>query len=406
MKRAAWATLLLLCNPALVVGSQSGSSDVPTMTATEEKKRVPKDEDEKRKQEEAERAKHAATESNDDASCWGMCFFDAIGSLFSSDENTTEVSQLGPTGATSEGLGVLGSGVLLRADSLQATLPLWSGPGGAAWGHAIVATLTPGTPVDVTNRTVLEEHAWLEVQTRSSEPVVGWVPASTVDWVSDFVPVQTTAQPAAVAPPPVARPPSGLVLGVDLSFSGLAGPADVRGEYKVFVRGGVHAVFPLGNTFQMGLGAGYGEADGEPQYDYEYLGDTRRDSPHNSRVQISDMELRVGQYMQVRSRGRFYWGVGVVYNWVRESADVDTYSLPSGLPLASSHVSKSRWRWGADFAAGGSYLVSDRTHAGLQARVFWIPWEGERLESLTLDHIGKRTIVGVGVCGTLSFDVF
>ena len=91
---------------------------------------------------------------------------------------------------------------------------------------------------------------------------------------------------------------------------------------------------------------------------------------------------------------------------MRESADIDVLSLPSELPLGSTSISQSRWRWGADVAVGGSYPLVERVHAGLQARVFWIPWDGYQRESLTLDYIGTKTIVGVTIGANVSFDVF
>lgn len=407
----------LLCRAAAVSATPVDYSEPVSLRAEklvalasdEEKKRVPKEEKDKKEQQEEERKRQHHENEKDQGSCWGACFFDFMDALFSDDETETNASPLATDLETGSAVEVLGTGVLLQADSSQSVmLPLWSGPGNEKDGYAVLDALPAGTPVEVTNRQTVEGgETWLEVQTRDGGTVFGWVQASSVDWVSFVVPAETPPElPSPDEHANETRPPFGLVLGADVSYVGLVGPVEVREEYEGGVRFGFNALYATRNTLQVGIGAGYSEANGDPRYNYDYASDTRRDSPTDSQLQIFDANLRLGQYLPVGSKVRIYWGLGAVYYWVKESADIDVLSLPSELPLRTSHASKTRWCWGADTAVGGSYPLAARVHAGLQARVFWIPWDGKRLESLTLDHIGTKTVVGVTVSANVRFDVF
>lgn len=378
----------------------NGGNDLVLALAEDEKKRVPKDEEDKKKT--SEKKTSRKKDDSDDDSCWATCLFDFMGVLFSGDDNETTADGL-VAGDVGSSVRILGSGVLLSADSTQsAALQLWSGPGGEASGYTRRGDLIAGTTVDVLNHTVVEDNEWVEVQTRDGSMMGGWLPASSVDWVEHVAP----SQPVSGQPTIIARRPAGLILGVDLAYFDLAGPLEVREEYKGGAHFGLSVLYVMENTVQVGLSSGYAESDGDPLYNYDYMADMRRDSPTNSRLQIVDTTLRLGQYLQVGSKAIIDWSLGAVYYWVRESADIDVLSLPSGLPVRSVHISNTRWRWGADVVLGTSYLVATGVHVGIQARGFWIPWAGRGLESLTLDFIDKKTVVGVAIGATVRFDAF
>lgn len=414
MNRSVWCASALLCGFA-TIGTTPMARSEPALHSTkglvalatqDEKKRVPKDDEEEKKQEETEKTAYQH-EDDDEGACWGACFFGFLDALFSSDESEIDENPLASDLDALSGMGMLGTGVLVPAGTSQAArLPLWSGPGGEDYGYAVLDTLPAGTPVEVLNRHVVEDEAWLEVKTRDGGPIFGWVQAPLVDWVSVVVPEPPPELASSDEAPKIFRDPFGLVLGADVSYVALVGPVEVREEYKGGVRFGLEALYASRNTVQVGIGAGYSEANGDPLYNYDYASDTRRDSPTDSRLQIFDAHLRLGQYLPAGSGVRIYWGIGAVYYWVKESADIEVLSLPSELPLGTSHASKTRWCWGADVTLGVSYPVAPRVHAGLQTRVNWIPWNGKQVESLTLDHIGKKTVVAVTVGANVRFDVF
>ena len=405
-------------------------------SAEEEKKRVPKDKDKDRETKPAG-DKEARTETKEDEGGWASCIFDLIANALCSGGGESESSN--PMVPTMEGQAAatasmeaarsaaVGQGVIQHPDSLQTPVQVWDGPGGAERGYLLVGALIHGTKVEVTSTRSFEIGDWVAVRTRDLEPLSGWVPAQHVDWVAanpgPLVPVTmapgmggpagagatapgTPGSQAGGGPNWEASAPHGLALWSDLSYIYAAGPWEVRDEYR---NGGgrfsVNALLVPAGSLQLSLGLGYAEARGHPQYDYETA--TRRDVPITSRLRMFDIGLRVGQYAQVlSSRARVYWGAGPVFYWVRESADLEAYELPSGSPLGPRHESLHRSRLGADVALGASFQIANKVHVGGLARAFVIPWYAQRSKSLPLDFIGKKSIAGFGISLILAFDAF
>jgi hypothetical protein len=215
-------------------------------------------------------------------------------------------------------------------------------------------------------------------------------PDSTQELTSHEPSISTPT--ASAEPPPLDR----FVLLGALSWS-KTGPSDLWDEYR---NGGFRLelnpfrVMPSG--LQFGLTLGFETYQGEPEF--EYTTSTRLESPTSSTLEFFSVGARAGQYFALGGGGgHLYWGVGPVLFWVQESADLDIYEMPSRTYLTSSETSLERWRMGGDAAFGMNWWASPGLRLGFLTRLFVIPWEGQEVESLTLDFLGKRSLVGFSI---------
>ncbi len=188
--------------------------------------------------------------------------------------------------------------------------------------------------------------------------------------------------------------------------AGKCGPSAVWGEYKDGGwRLGIGAAKLFANNLQSGLSVGFTQLDGEPLFEYESA--TQLDSPSNSRIRIVDIGWRTGQYLGL-SQGAFvlHWSVGPALYWVKERADLRVYSLPDLDILEDRRETLERWRVGGDFVFGMNWRQDSGPNIGFVTRCFVIPWAGEELRSLTLDYIGKRSVIGFTIGFAVSHDGF
>ena len=380
----------------------------------DEKKRVPKEED----KEKSEKPPPPPPPADDEdgggfwGACLGSCVADFFSNLFGADEEVAATPIVGTVVVPGVGTGSgveIGHGYIQNLDSLQTLVQLWDGPGGAERGFVAVAFLPPGSEVGVLEARSFDAGDWVQVQTTSGVLVRGWVQAEHVDWATYPPAPETGANPPDGTLASSTWTPLGtqtVAFMTDISWFYLAGPREVREEYEDGgLRFGLGAVITPASSFQMTLGFGYGEAPGEPLYDYETA--TTIDSPYDSRLQIFDASLRFGQYTAPHGgRTRLYWGLGPALYWVKESADIEIFSASTGLPLGERQEEHSWVRFGADLALGLSYEVTSRLHFGALVRGIWVSWDAEAQESLTLDFIGDKSLAGFGIGLSLAYDAF
>jgi hypothetical protein len=218
-------------------------------------------------------------------------------------------------------------------------------------------------------------------------------------------------------PPPVAFMPVEEVVELPpprsrfalLSFLGWGknGPSTVSEEYGGgAVRFGLTGLWATASSFQVGLTLGYAAGSGDPKFNYETT--SRRDSPTGSNVYVFDAAVRAGQYLRIGGKDtRLYWGVGPALFWVKERADLEVYTLPDEKYVGKERVSLEKWRVGGDAAVGMDWSIGNSgARLGFLTRFFVIPWTSEGKKSLTLDFIGKRSIVGFNLGLAAGFDGF
>jgi len=186
---------------------------------------------------------------------------------------------------------------------------------------------------------------------------------------------------------------------------GPIGPAELADEYHSGAwRVAVNSMGVMDNA-QVGLVLGLQLASGEPLFDYATS--SQLDVPSNSRLTIFDIGLRVGQYVSPGGGNlRIYWGLGPELFWVKESADLELYSLPGRDLLSAEKVSLQKWRFGGDVAFGLDWRVGGDLRLGFQTRFYLISWSSDEVESLTTDFIGKQAITGFNFGLTIGYDGF
>jgi len=197
---------------------------------------------------------------------------------------------------------------------------------------------------------------------------------------------------------------AGFRLALDLSLWGFAGPSALVDEYMN--TGGRYALsgcFNLGGTFEIEVDAGYSHINGKPIFDYETS--TRLESPQSSHIQLFDTGVRFGM-IHVFSSGSpiLRWGLGPRVFWVKETADLKVYSLPGEIYLEDREEALEEWRLGGDIIVSMMWNVGSDFLVGFSTRFFVIPWESSYMKSLTLDHIGNKSVTGWSVGCTVHFN--
>jgi len=211
-------------------------------------------------------------------------------------------------------------------------------------------------------------------------------------------PQQTTAGPA-YAPQPQ---PERVVTPADFSLVLVpswwkSGPSEVWDEYKSGGgRIGVDAYFIPSENFEVGLGVGFAGATGTPLYDY--VTSTRLDSPQKSHLWMVDTGVRAGMIHAFSRKGPFLrWGIGPRLFWVKETADLEVYELPGMVRLEDRKEALEQWRVGGDLAISMLWDTKSSVLLGFTVRMFVIPWNSSYEKSLTLDYIGKKSLVGFDI---------
>lgn len=215
----------------------------------------------------------------------------------------------------------------------------------------------------------------------------GYTASDEPDTDADYAPLPDRPRdPVAIAP---------FDVHLDLSWW-KTGPSALSSEYKY---GGFHSglgsAFALGGTsasaFTLDLEFGFSGARGYPEFDYETA--TRLDSPQRTYLWIVDGGVRFGMTSRASDSALFRWGLGPRVFWVKESADIDVYTMPGMSFVEATTTEHEAWRLGGDIAASMMWGADD-VLMGVAVRAFFIPWKGKGVESLTTDFIGKRTIAG------------
>ncbi|MCK5363786.1 MAG: hypothetical protein KAR22_12490 [Gammaproteobacteria bacterium] len=156
---------------------------------------------------------------------------------------------------------------------------------------------------------------------------------------------------------------------------------------------------------QANLSLGFQNATGTPLFDYETS--SKIDSPQSSQLQIFNLSLRAGHYVDLHDRKVYFtWGVGPALYWVQESAELRVLSLPGEILIEERDEILNKWRVGGDLAFGIDSRFHPRWSIGARTRVYWIPWSSESEMSLTTDFIGKRSLVGYSFGFVINYNVF
>jgi hypothetical protein len=197
--------------------------------------------------------------------------------------------------------------------------------------------------------------------------------------------------------------PADFSLVLDLSWW-KSGPSEVWDEYKDGgVRFAVNGYFIVGENFEIGIDAGYSHAKGYPLFDYE--SSTMLESPQESHLYIFDTGIRAGLIHSFSSHGPFLrWGLGPRLFWVKETADLFAYSLPDLDPLDNRTESLEEWRVGGDLVISMLWATKSSVLVGFSTRLFVIPWDSSYTKALTLDHIGKKNLVGFHIGLAVQFN--
>ncbi|MBU0742078.1 hypothetical protein KKA85_07995 [bacterium] len=197
--------------------------------------------------------------------------------------------------------------------------------------------------------------------------------------------------------------PAAFGLVLDLSWW-RSGPSDVWNEYRHGGgRFGVGGNFLVGGSAEIGIDAAFSWAKGYPLYDYETS--TRLESPQISHLWLLDVGLRAGTIHNLASGGLFLrWGLGPRVYRVKESADLDVYELPGPTDLTYRKETLSAWRLGGDLLFSMLWHTEHEVFVGFSARFFVIPWESAREKSLTLDYIGRKSLVGFSLGLAVQFN--
>ncbi len=190
--------------------------------------------------------------------------------------------------------------------------------------------------------------------------------------------------------------PADFSLVLDLSWW-KSGPSEVWDEYKDGgVRFAVNGYFIVGENFEIGIDAGYSHAKGYPLFDYE--SSTMIESPQVSNLHIFDTGVRAGLIHSFSPHGPFLrWGLGPRLFWVKETADLFVYSVPDLDPLDNRTESLEEWRLGGDLVISMLWDTKSSVLVGFSTRLFVISWDSSYTKALTLDHIGKKNLVGFNI---------
>ncbi len=239
-------------------------------------------------------------------------------------------------------------------------------------------------------------------------------PESTFQPEESPHPYQPTPAPAAeVAGEPEADEPEPERVVVPADFSLVldlsmwkSGPSEVSEEYKDGGgRFGVSAYFIPSENFEVGVDIGVAAAQGRPLYDYETS--TRLESPQISHLWMIDSGLRFGMIHTFSQKGPFLrWGLGPRVYWVKENATLEVYELPSMIRLEDTKDALEAWRLGGDLSVSMLWDTNSSVLVGFSMRLFVVPWESSFTHSLTLDHIGKKSLVGFNLGLAIHFNGF
>jgi len=226
-----------------------------------------------------------------------------------------------------------------------------------------------------------------------------------------YEPVQATAAEVAGEPEPDEPEPERVVVPADFSLVldlswWTSGPSEVSEEYKNGGgRVGVNAYFIPSDNFEVGVDIGFAWARGYPLYDYETS--TRRESPQSSHLWMFDSGLRFGMIHTFSPKGPFLrWGLGPRVFWVKETADLEVYELPSMTRLDDKKDALEAWRLGGDLSVSMLWDTNSSVLVGFSMRLFVVPWESSFTHALTLDHIGKKSLVGFNLGLAIHFNGF
>jgi hypothetical protein len=268
---------------------------------------------------------------------------------------------------------------------------VWNYPSTDTTTSRVVATLPAGSRVTVFEEQDSDSTTWARVKRIGSSDQPGWV------WLSEVVPSPTA--PAA-APSTAAASPGGRTeprpdiaeskwqISAGLSYP-LFGQQDIRDEYGANAwRVGIDSHAHLAHSMQIGGTVGYLSSVGENVF--AYVGPTTVDSPVDSRLEIWEGGLSIGQLLTFAGgRGFFLYGIGPSVFNVREQADIEVYE--GGILIDTRQDELSEWKFGGavELSIGG---VSNQFPIAFQTRFMILPWEDTEEKSLTLDYLKTDVI--------------
>jgi hypothetical protein len=375
-----------------------------------EKKRVPKTPTEDKGRQGDQQKTEEKEDKDDGGGFFGSCLGDCFSSLLhsKSEEQATEHAlpppveltvPAAPPAPTEAALTKGMVAIVVPADSSVQDTQVWDEPAGDAAGRSPVTSLTMGTEVTVHDTWVVQGWRWVEVAVGEAPTPVGWVSGG------DLVVRRPEAPLSPVVP--IKRADSGSSLlfpfGIRADFTWFSmGPDEVSEEYVQSPwRIGLCGFRRSSGIWQIGMSAGYSHVNGTPRFNY--VTSSEIDYPLRSSLRIFDIGLNGGNDFLLGRRWNLYWSAGPTLNWVRESADMAYDLLESGVVVGSGTKKESmeRWRWGGDLVLGVGLQQAPGLRMGLALRAFGIDWEPNARESLTLDFVGKRVLLG----GSLGFYV-
>jgi len=365
---------------------------------------------------------HAAKDDDKDdffSSCIGSCLGEMIGSMFGSicggsASGGAEHVVVRDTGVPG-GAGLPGAldkegsayyGTVTSADTRGDSVDVWNRPGGADAGGWVLNTVASGTDVAATQFKFFEDVLWVRIESGGEDPVDGWIrekeiviQAETPGVAREGTTGDRSFEPSSA--PSADRDRPRWHARAHLFYPEFSS-TEISDEYKNSCWGlGVETGLFLTRSINVGILFDYIHANGTPLY--KYVGPTTTDWPLTSDLDVLRFGAQFGQLLRLNA-WYFEYGIGPAVFRVKESASIAVYD---GLIRQGTRTDElSAWKFGAAAGIGTGWLAGGIVPLGLSIRFSWIPWEGERNKSLTLDYIEDDSIfmvhLGISV-GYLSF---
>jgi hypothetical protein len=411
----------------LVADCQSAPEAKPAVaagdTAKVEKKRVLKETASPTTRKGDSKDSYAAKDEDEEgffSSCLGSCLGEMIGSMFGSICGGS--SSGGGEHVVVRGTGIPGDGsvpaamkkgksaayfgTVASADMQGDSVEVWNMPGGGAAGGWVLNAVASGTDVAATQFKFYEDELWVRIESEGEEPIDGWIREKEIGIQQETAGVAREGTTGDRSFEPSSAP------GADRDrprwharanfFYPEFSSKEISDEYKNSCWGaGVETGLFLTRSINVGVLFDYVHANGAPLY--KYIGGTLTDWPLASDLDVLHFGARFGQLLRLNA-WYFEYGVGPAVFHVKESASIAVYD---GLIRQGTRTDElSAWKFGASGGIGTGWLAGGIVPLGLSIRFSWIPWEGEREKSLTLDYLEDDSIfmvhLGISV-GYLSF---
>jgi len=409
-------SLFFLLSPLLLIPQPASAEDglyAAMEDSSETKKtKVPKEDSDTR-------ATQSGSSTSDDDSGGGFisdCLMSIMDSLctglFASCTSTSEESSGDGTafqaGATSVEVLDPYSAVIDPENPYMSDVDIWESPGGHEVNSDILGTLPRGMEVLVTATCWQDNTLWVFVAPLETPAEVGWIQEQHLQGEPLASPPAGAPEPV-VASVPVEEQKSLYSVSrirwellADFSYS-IFGDSDINGEYKNNLFGvGIEGRWFFGPALHLDLAIGYTNATGTPQYDY-VIGDVT-EIPSDSKLEILDFTLRLGQMYRLGNPSYFFWGIGPsVVNISEEAAIV----VVQGGRMIDQRIDElSEWTVGGQVRLEGGLHTGKGFLLGIHAMYSIASWESNEEKSLTFDFLQKGKVDAFSFGLTFAYGFF